>query len=586
MKQTNIVEILRSHSIHQPDRLAYTFLTDETVETRSLSYGELDEQVRAIAAALQDLGMAGERVLLLYPPGLEFISAFLGCLAAGVVAVPIHPPRRNRSMSRVEAIAQDAEAKLALTTASIFSNIEKWQSQTAELNSLQWLNSETLVSKRELAQQWQPIITENDTLAYLQYTSGSTSKPKGVMVSHGNVMHNSQCIQEGFELTPESVSVSWLPHFHDMGLIDGVIQPLYAGFSGFLLSPVSFLQQPIRWLQAISKYKGTHGGGPNFAYDLCTDKVTPEQLEILDLSSWCSAYSGAEPVRRATLERFAAKFQPCGFQPQFFYPCYGLAEGTLMVTGGNLSDKPVYRQVSADALARDRVVEIDESTSRVKDLVGCGRSRLDTQVAIAHPDSMTQCAAGEVGEIWIKGGSVTLGYWNRPLETEQNFQAYLKDSGAEPFFRTGDLGFIQNDELFITGRIKDVIIIRGRNHYPQDIELTVEQSHIALQPAASAAFTVEIEGLEKLVILQEVKRTYLKQIDVEEAIGNIRQAVTKEHELQVHAILLLKTQSIPKTSSGKIQRHACREQFLQGNLEIVGGSDRQKPQNNPNLITV
>jgi acyl-CoA synthetase (AMP-forming)/AMP-acid ligase II len=564
MKKTNLVEILESHSLEQPDRLAYAFLSDDNSDETTITYKELYLQVGAIASALQDLKMAGERALLIYPAGLDFIKAFLGCLAAGVVAVPIHPPRRNRSMSKVAAIAQDAEAKLALTF-----NSEKWQSQTPELNSLLWLNSDILAGKHE----YKAICTQNDTLTYLQYTSGSTSQPKGVMVSHGNVMHNSQCIQEGFELTPESVSVSWLPHFHDMGLIDGIIQPLYSGFPGYLMSPVSFLQQPIRWLQAISQYRGTHGGGPNFAYDLCSDKVTPEQLASLDLSGWCSAYSGAEPVRRETLERFAAKFESCGFQPQFFYPCYGLAEATLMVTGGNISDKPVYRRVSAEALERHRVVETEEFDGRVKDLVGCGRSRLDTQVAIVDPDSLTELAAGEVGEIWISGGSVTLGYWQRPLETERNFQACPKNSSNNSFFRTGDLGFIQDGELFITGRIKDVIIIRGRNHYPQDIELTVEQSHVALQPAASAAFTVEVDGEEKLIILQEVKRTYLKHIDVAEAIGNIRQAVTKEHELQVHTILLLKTQSIPKTSSGKIQRHACREQFLQGTLETV--ADRQ-----------
>jgi acyl-CoA synthetase (AMP-forming)/AMP-acid ligase II len=573
MEKTNLVEILESHALEQADRLAYAFLSDDNSEKNTITYRELYLQVGAIASALQDLGLAGERALLLYPAGLDFIKAFLGCLAAGVVAVPIHPPKRNRSMSRVAAIAQDAGAKLALTSTSMFSNLDKWQSQTPELNGLYWLNSDTLAGNHE----YKAISTQKDTLAYLQYTSGSTSQPKGVMVSHGNVLHNSQCIQEGFELTPESVSISWLPHFHDMGLIDGIIQPLYSGFTGYLMSPVSFLQQPIRWLQAISQYRGTHGGGPNFAYDLCSDKVTPEQLASLDLSGWCSAYSGAEPVRRDTLERFAAKFQPCGFQPQFFYPCYGLAEATLMVTGGNISDKPVYRRVSAEALEEHRVVEIEESDGRVKDLVGCGRSRLDTQIAIVDPDSLTELAAGEVGEVWISGGSVTLGYWQRPLETQRNFEACPKNSTNNSFFKTGDLGFIQDGELFITGRIKDVIIIRGRNHYPQDIELTVEQSHVALQPAAGAAFTVEVDGVEKVVILQEVKRTYLKHIDVAEAIGNIRQAVTKEHELQVHTILLLKTQSIPKTSSGKIQRHACREQFLQGTLEIVNQTiaDRQ-----------
>lgn len=577
MKHQNLVEILRSHSIQHPDRLAYTFLTDDSTGKSTITYGELYLQATAIAAALQKLEMAGERALLLYPAGLEFIKAFLGCLAAGVVAVPINLPRRNRSMEKVEAIAKDAEAKLALTPTSSVSNWEKWQEQTPELKNLHWLNSETLAadSAEDLA-----LSLEANSLAYLQYTSGSTSQPKGVMVSHGNIIHNSQCIQQAFELTPDSVSVSWLPHFHDMGLIDGIIQPLYTGFPGYLMSPVSFLQLPIRWLQAISQYRGTHGGGPNFAYDLCVDKITPEQLASLDLSSWCSAYSGAEPVRRDTLERFAAKFQDCGFQPHFFYPCYGLAEATLMVSGGNLADKPVYRQVSASDLERNLIVDAASDRSallqggnRTKDLVGCGKTRLDTEVAIVNPDTLTECASKEVGEIWISGGSVTLGYWRRPSETEKSFGATLNH---KPFFRTGDLGFVQDGEIFITGRIKDIAIVRGRNHYPQDIELTVEQSHPGLQPSAGAAFTVEVDGVEKLVVLQEVKRTYLRRIDVAEAVGNIRQAITREHELQVHSIVLLKTQSIPKTSSGKIQRHACKEQFLQGRLEILESGDCQE----------
>jgi acyl-CoA synthetase (AMP-forming)/AMP-acid ligase II len=423
--------------------------------------------------------------------------------------------------------------------------------------------------KTDLASDWHEPEVSSDTLAFLQYTSGSTGTPKGVMVSHGNLLHNSEYIKQAFELTPDSVSVTWLPSFHDMGLIDGIIQPLYTGFPVFLMPPASFVQQPIRWLQAISRYRATHCGGPNFGYELCVSKITPEQRENLDLSSWCSAYNGAEPVRKDTLKRFSAAFKPCGFRASSFYPCYGMAETTLMVSGGGVKDEPVYCTVQADTLEQNRVVEASEDTQNVRHLVGCGRSWLETKIVIADPELLTRCAPGKVGEIWVSGASVAQGYWNRPEQTKQNFNAYLADTGEGPFLRTGDLGFLQGSELFITGRIKDVIIIRGRNHYPQDIELTVEKSHSALRPGCGAAFAVEIEGRERLVVVQELERSYLRKLDVNEVVGNIRQAVVAQHGLQVYATVLVKTGSIPKTSSGKIQRHACCSGFLTGSLNVM-----------------
>nr|AQA28568.1 acyl-CoA synthase [Nostoc sp. UIC 10110] len=564
---SNLVELLTYRAKNQPDQTAYIFLQNGETETDRLTYQELELRARTIAAYLHSLGVQGERALLLYPPGLEFITAFFGCLYASVVAVPAYPPRRNQKLSRLQAIASNADVKVVLTTASLLNNIEALFADEQDLNNLHCIASDNIISDLEL--DWEPLEISKEALAFLQYTSGSTGTPKGVMISHGNLLHNSDCIKQSFELTPDSVSVTWLPSFHDMGLIDGIIQPLYTGFLGVLMPPASFLQQPIRWLQALSHYQATHCGGPNFAYELCAAKITPEQVENLDLSNWSSAYSGAEPVRRETMEQFAAKFAPCGFHAKFFYPCYGLAENTLMVSGGTITDEPVYSTVKADALEQNLVVETSEDNERVRHLVGCGHSHLGTKIVIVDPESLIPCIPNRVGEIWVSSPSVAQGYWKQTEQTEETFKAYLADTKEGPFLRTGDLGFLRDDELFVTGRIKDVIIIRGQNHYPQDIELTTEKSHPALSPGGGAAFAVDLNGQERLVIVQEVKRSYLKTLDFSEVLGNIRQAVTNEHSLQIFALVLIKPASIPKTSSGKIKRHACRLGFLNGSLDVV-----------------
>ena len=565
---STLVDLLRYKVQHQPGKLAFTFLQDGETEAGSLTYKELDQKAQAIAGYLESLGAAGERALLLYPSGLEFIAAFFGCLYAGVVAVPAYPPRRNQKMSRLQAIVADAQATVTLTTKELLTNTKSCFAENPELAALHWLTTDDIASEQVAA--WQEPIVSSETLAFLQYTSGSTGMPKGVMVSHGNLLHNSEYIKQAFELTPDSVSVTWLPSFHDMGLIDGIIQPLYTGFLGVLMPSASFVQRPIRWLQAISRYRATHCGGPNFGYELCVRNITLEQRKSLDLSSWCSAYSGAEPVHRETLERFASAFKPCGFRASSFYPCYGMAEATLMVSGGGVRDEPVYCTVQADALEHNWVVETSENTKSIRHLVGCGRSLLEAKIVIADPKLLTQCAPHQVGEIWVSGASVAQGYWNQPKETEKIFHAYLTDTGEGPFLRTGDLGFLNDGELFVTGRLKDLIIVRGRNHYPQDIELTVERSHPALRPGCGAAFAVEVEGQERLVVVQEVERSYLRQLDVNEVLGAVRKAVSEQHELQVYAVVLLKTASIPKTSSGKIQRHACQVGFLEGSLDVVG----------------
>jgi acyl-CoA synthetase (AMP-forming)/AMP-acid ligase II len=575
---STLVEILRWRALHQPDRLAYTFLLDGETEEVHLTYAELDRRARAIAACLKIREASQGRALLVYPPGLEFIAAFFGCLYAGVVAIPMNPPhspRLDRSLPKLRAIANDAEPVVALTSSALLPLTESIRAQAPELQALPWLATDTVDSR--LAEQWQQPALDSTSLAFLQYTSGSTAAPRGVMISHGNLLHNSALIQQCFEHTAESRGVIWLPSYHDMGLIGGILQPLYAGFPVTLLSPVAILQRPLRWLQAISRTRGSTSGGPPFAYDLCVRKITPEQRASLNLSSWDVAFLGAEPVRYETLERFAAAFAPCGFRREAFYPCYGLAEATLLASGGLKAAPPVIFTVQNAALEHDRVVAAPKEEDGAKTLVGCGHSLRDQEIVIANPETLSRRSPDEVGEIWIAGPSIAQGYWNRPEETERTFQAHLTETGEGPFLRTGDLGFLKDGELFVTGRIKDLIIVAGHNHYPQDIELTVERSHPAVRPGCCAAFSVDIDGEERLVIVAEVERRSLdagagwsemgalvvaRAPGTPEIVQAIRRAVAETHELRAHAVLLLKAGTIPKTTSGKIQRHICRSSFL------------------------
>ncbi|MFK0734780.1 MAG: beta-ketoacyl synthase N-terminal-like domain-containing protein, partial [Gloeotrichia echinulata HAB0833] len=534
-------------------------------ESATMTYGELDKQARAIASHLQS--MRGKRALLLYPSGLEFITAFFGCLYAGVIAVPVYPPRQNQKLSRLLSIVNDAQAKVALTTTSVLADIEKRWLEETELAQVNLVATDTLETPEP---EFVPQSVTPESLAFLQYTSGSTGTPKGVMVTHGNIIHNQKLIHQAFGHSEKTIFVGWLPLFHDMGLIGNVLQPLYLGIPSILMPPVAFLQQPVRWLSAISRYKATTSGGPNFAYDLCVKQVQPEQLADIDLSSWDVAFNGAEPIRPETLEQFGKKFASCGFNYRAFYPCYGMAETTLFTTGGDKNQLPVIQGVKAEELKQNLVVENDISSPLSRVFVGVGRPYMDTTVMIVNPESLTPSKQSEVGEIWISGGSVAAGYWNRPQATQETFQSALKDGGEGCFLRTGDLGFLSNGELFVTGRLKDVIIISGRNHYPQDIELTVENSYPALRSNCSAAFAIEVQTGECLVIACEVERTHLRHLNTLEIVRAIQIAVSTEHELEVYGVVLLKTGSIPKTSSGKIQRQACKLGFLEKSLNVVG----------------
>ncbi|MBD2165167.1 fatty acyl-AMP ligase [Calothrix membranacea FACHB-236] len=563
---TTLVDLLEYRASHQPEQTAYTFLADGITADSSFTYGELHQKAQAIAAYLQSQKAYQERVLLLYPPGLDFAAAFFGCLYAGAVAVPAYPPRPNQSIARLQAIAANAQAKIALTTQAVLALVQPQLQEFVDLRSLQWQATDNL--NQNWAHDWRRVEVSSDSLAFLQYTSGSTSTPKGVMISHANLLHNSSLIYQSFQHSSESRGVIWLPAYHDMGLIGGILQPLYGGFPVFLMSPMIFLQKPFYWLQAISRYRATTSGSPNFAYDLCVRKITPEQRATLDLSSWEVAFNGAEPVRAETMEQFATLFAPCGFRREAFYPCYGMAETTLIIAGGDKAALPTVETVEENALKQHQVIPSDNHLDS-QNIVSCGQTLANLQVVIVNPENLTPCSPNEVGEIWVSGASVAQGYWHNPQATKEYFQAYLADSQQGPFLRTGDLGFLHQGELFVTGRLKDLIIIRGRNYYPQDIELTVAQAHPSLKLGAGAAFTIERENGARLVIVQEVERQYLRHLNVAEVVGKIREAVLQQHELQIHTVALIKTATLPKTSSGKVQRYACREQFLAQKLEIL-----------------
>ncbi len=586
---STLAEILRLRAQNQPHRRAYTFLVDGECEEISRTYSELHLQACAVAAQLQSLCEPGRRALLLFPPGLEFISAFMGCLYSGVIAVPAYPPhpaRLERNMPRILGITRNAKPAIVLTTSDILEKKEIFFDCAPELRDMTWLPTDTI--NDDQAADWQEPEIKSDTPAFLQYTSGSTTAPRGVMLNHGNLMHNELMIRQGMSQTPDSLVVGWLPLYHDMGLIGNILQPLFTGYPCILMSPVTFLQRPFRWLQAISRFRATTSGGPNFAYDLCVKKVTPEQRALLDLSAWELAFVGAEQINPDTLERFANHFAPCGFRPEAFYPCYGLAEATLFVSGGDKQARHIVCSFPRGTNQAHSQPGDDFKGNGKRRLVGCGHTVMDQEIVIADPHTLTPCPPGQEGEIWVAGPNIAPGYWNNKDETERVFRAFLADTGAGPFLRTGDLGFLKDGELFVTGRIKDMLIIDGANHYPQDIEWAVDQIHPALRAGCCAAFSIEADGREQLVIAAEVEPRCCpvdglpnngctqptanhsrRPIIVEEVVKAIRQAVSRYFDLAVYDVVLLKAGAVFKTSSGKVMRHACRAAYLNGSLEIL-----------------
>ncbi|MEL6929126.1 MAG: fatty acyl-AMP ligase [Cyanobacteria bacterium J06600_6] len=581
IKAATLVDLLQIRAESQPNQTIYNFLVDGETESVSLTYKQLEQKAKAIAAYLQSVCSPHDRVLLLFPAGLDYITAFFGCLYAGVIAIPAYPPRPNRSLNRIHNILDNAQTDVALTNSETLQGLERQLSSTTELQNLRWITTDTIDSKAVSSWQ-QPDVSESD-IAFLQYTSGSTAEPKGVRIAYKNLLHNLEAIHNCFRHSTQSKGVIWLPPYHDMGLIGGVLQPLFGDFPVTLMSPLMFLQNPLRWLKAISRDGATTSGGPNFAYDLCVRKFKPEQLIGLDLSTWKVAFNGAEPINHETLANFAETFAPYGFDYDAFYPCYGMAEATLIISGGSKDAAIVTKSVQGKALEQNKIAIADANELHPHTLVSCGQSLTDQKLAIANPETLATCPPGEVGEIWVSGASIAQGYWRQPDITAATFDAYLQDTGEGPYLRTGDLGFIDRGELFFTGRLKDMIVIKGRNHYPQDIEKTVEETSSWIRPSCVASFSVDLQGEEKLVVLAEVERRYWSSnrakakangkapsseiVTVKELTQTIRREISKNHDLQVYATLLLKPGSLPKTSSGKIQRHACRTDFLANTVE-------------------
>jgi|GEM_PF-293209 len=604
----SFVDVLRSHAALRGDRLAYVYLKDGETEDDSITFAQLDLRVKSIAAELQQVTRPGDRALLMFAPGIHYIAAFLACLYAGVVAIPAYPPRNKRYLGRFQSIVADAQTSVALTSSDLQPAIQDMFQQTQGLQMLRLMTTDNIDQRQ--ADAWQAIEPDKQTLAFLQYTSGSTGDPKGVMVSHGNLLHNESVMVSQANLSEHHGVISWVPPYHDLGLILGLLLPLYMGTRSVIMTPFAFIQSPYRWLKAITDYNDllVNSGGPNFAYDLCVRRITEAQKETLHLSRWDVAFNGAEPISARTYDAFAECFEPCGFHPNARFPTYGLAEGTLMSSGGPPQQPMTVVHTNTQALEQHRV-ELVEAGSGLESRQHVSVGMFSQDIRIVDPETAIECHPSRIGEIWIAGDSVAQGYWNRPEQSAQVFQARIKHGEADlPFLRTGDLGFIHEQRLFVTGRIKDVIIVRGKNHYPQDIEHTVSTAdpsqgkHITpIRFGNVAAVTVTEAGEDKIIVVAEVERHYLqtcrrfqsgsdtpeppaegditdyRTLDPNIVVGVVRQAVSEVHDIQLHAVVLIRPERLPKTSSGKIQHHRCAQDYMNEALPVVWHSEFSAP---------
>lgn len=559
-------DTLRLRSDKQPDETAYVFLQNGEEPRERLTYRELDAAARVRAAALATAGRPGHPVVLLYPTGLEFIRSLLGCMYAGVPGIPAQVPRRREGLRRLRRTADDAGATLVLTTTTVQAELAERFGDLPEFAGLTFLSTETLPATDDGT--WTPRRVDERDVALLQYTSGSTGDPKGVMVTHANFLAN---VAETYDLWPcdqgDSV-VSWLPLFHDMGMVFGIVFPLWAGIPAYLMGPEAFIRRPARWIEALSRFGGTHAASPSFGYELCARAARAGDVGAdVDLSRWRVAANGAEPVRWHTVRSFVDAYRPMGFDERAMCPGYGLAENTLKVSGSPTDRQPSALWLSAQALREDRVVISDQDAADSTPVVGCGVTVSDTRVRIVRPHTLMPAAPDQVGEVWVSGPCVAGGYWGRPRESELTFQARLADptdrDHARAFLRTGDLGFVRGDELYITGRIKDVIIRQGRNYYPQDIELSVERAVGQPHPNCSAAFSVDDGDAELLVVAVEADGRVLTDLGADGLSDRVREAVWADHRLHVDDVVVVRRGSLSRTSSGKIARRACRARYQQ-----------------------
>ncbi|HSK38549.1 MAG TPA: fatty acyl-AMP ligase [Arenibaculum sp.] len=567
---TSLVDVVRMRAARQGGRTALTFLNDGWDDASSWTYGELFLHTSRIAAALLESGGPGRRAVLLYEPGLEYVAAFLGALQAGIVAVTSYPPSGSRAAGRLFGIVEDARPEIIMSTRRIRDTEMRLREESWAGRDVTWIVTDELPAWTD---EGAAPVAVGQPLAMLQYTSGSTASPKGVMVTHDNLISNSLAALHWLGPDPDRIGVSWLPPYHDMGLMGGVLQPVFEGFPVTLLSPMHFVQRPIRWLRAISRTRATATGAPNFAYDLCADQIPDDELEGIDLSCLEVAFCGAEPVRMETLNRFAHRFAAYGFRSTALNPCYGMAEATLMVSGKPAGTEPRYHFFDQPALEAHRIVPVDASGEDAGEdaraVASCGAIGRGLDVLIVDPETMEPAAPDRVGEIWVTGGHVAAGYWDREAETAETFDARVAGD-VRPYMRTGDLGFLFEGELYITGRIKDVIIVAGRNHYPQDIELTAQKAHPAIRVNGVAAFSVDAEGEEALVIVADISRARKpSELDLDEVRLAVIQRVTAEHGIAPRDVRFGLVGTVPLTTSGKVQRQACRRAYLEGTLRLM-----------------
>ncbi|WP_240503673.1 MULTISPECIES: non-ribosomal peptide synthetase/type I polyketide synthase [Pseudoalteromonas] len=596
---TNIVASLVSLAKTRGDDVAYQYFFEDEQASKTLTYAQLDQNVREIASQLKIHFKKGDRALLLYNSGFEFVEAFFACLYAGVVAVPAYPPKKNQNIDRLRSIIVDAGATGALTTSRINDIARPLFESEPSLTALPIFTTDVRNSELVEPLAWQDIDIKGSDLAFLQYTSGSTGNPKGVMVDHANIIDNEEMMKLAFGHNENTPIVSWLPHFHDMGLIFGIMHPIYIGAPAALMNPTYFLQKPVRWLKLLSETKALTSSAPNFAYDLCVDTVKDEELATLDLSHWRCALNGAEPVRASTLERFYQKFKRCGLTRQSISPCYGMAETTLFATGGRLSQLTKVLKLDAEQMHQGKAVLAEqyqqeqpfydlqaEDNEQAYHAISCGVSWQNHTIVIVNPESKLRCDEGEIGEIWVKGASVAKGYWQNEQATEETFNAFIADEHDGPYLRTGDLGFMYQEELYVTGRCKDVLIFRGKNYYPQDIELTVTEAHDALDNNGGAAFSITTDnGDQGLVVVQQVKRTALRKLDAQQIFAAVTQAIIEQHGITPYELVLIKPGRVLKTSSGKIQRQENKRHYLNNGFEPVARS-RDIPHTQANTSSV
>ncbi|MDP6764199.1 MAG: fatty acyl-AMP ligase [Planctomycetota bacterium] len=559
-------DLLERRAAAQADSVAVRLLSDGEEVDQEWTYGDLVARSRRLAGRLRGAGAVGERVLLVYPWGVDYLVALFACFLSGAVAVPLYPPRPRRGWGRLEAVAVDARPALALCDAPTAERAAAELAGGSVLGAVPWLAAAG--AELDEGEGWSRRDLGPDSLALLQYTSGSTAAPKGVRIRHGNLLHNLAALESAGATRPLVEGGGWLPFFHDMGLVGLVLFPVHQGRPVNLIPPEAFLYRPLRWLRLISRFRVNYSPAPNFAFDLCLRHAVPEKLEGLDLSCWQVAFNGAERVDAATLRRFAETFAPYGFHPRAFFPCYGLAESTLYTTGTARDGVPVTATFDRAALEEGRVEEVRTGCGAAVELVACGSPTSVQAVEIVDPTTHGVCGAGVVGEIWTAGESVAEGYWGSAELSREAFGARL-EGDDRAFLRTGDLGFVHDGELYVAGRIKDLVILAGRNHYPEDIEITAEAAHAGLRPGGAVAFAVGGEGGERLVLAAEVDRRALRAGggDLEALAAAVREAVAHEHEIAVGDLVLLRPGALPRTTSGKKRRAACRSAYEGGALE-------------------